>query len=328
MLPAVSVAPYLDELEFSLPASFEESLGSKPRAHAAFNEHSDLMYGEIASTDRGSWQRYQNYYFNCLRDVDLGIARLLDALRDSGQEQNTIVVFTADHGEMAGAHRMRTKGPVIYKEALDVPMVIVHPRCEGGREANALAGSLDIVPTLLGFAGIDAAVRTSRYPFLKGQDLGPVVAGPQVAGPRDQRGNLLVFSAVHASNPQPYRLRVALQRSRSRVPQFPEDFIEWSTRSFYRGVADGQYRFARYFSPNNHHTPESWQALLAGNDLELYDDRADPQNLTNLAAEPLRYRELIETLNRKLLLLVKQETSAPDDGRHMPGAPSLWFGHG
>jgi arylsulfatase len=207
-------------------------------------------------------------------------------------------------------------------------MVIVHPGSEGGREANALASSLDLVPTLLGFAGIGAAARASRYPFLKGEDLGAVVASPRVAGPRDTRGNLLVFSAVHASNPQSYRLRVALQRSRSRVPRFPEDFIEWSTRSFYRGVTDGRYRFARYFSPNNHHSPDSWQALLAGNDLELYDDREDPQNLTNLAAEPLRYHELIETLNRKLLLLLKHETSAPDDGRHMPGAPSLWSGHG
>ena len=328
MLPAVRVAPYQEQPEFALPPSFEESLGSKPRAHVAFNEHSDLMYGEIAPTDRDSWRRYQNYYFDCLRDVDLAIARVLDGLRDSGQERNTIVVFTADHGEMGGAHRMRTKGPVIYKEALDVPMVIVHPHSEGGREARALAGSLDIVPTLLGFAGIDTATRESRYPFLKGQDQGAVVANPQIAGPRDERGNLLVFSAVHASNPQAYRLRVALQRSRSRRPKFPEDFIDWSTRSFYRGVADGHYRFARYFSPSNHHSPDSWQALLAGNDLELYDDREDPQNLTNLAAEPLRYRELIETLNRKLLLLLQQETSAPDDGRHMPGPLSLWSGHG
>lgn len=323
MVSAPQRAPYLDDLDLPLPSSFFDSLGSKPRAHAAFVEHSDLLYGRIDLSDEESWRRYQNYYFNCIRDVDSHIQHLLQALADSGQESRTLVVFTSDHGEMGSAHAMRAKGPVIYPEALDVPFIVVHPEIRGGTVTSALGSSIDIVPTLLSLAGLDRTGGLGQDGSLRGVDLSEALYGPGTADPRGaDRGNLVIFSAVHASNPLKYRYR-------ARMPvgargDFPSDFVDWSTRSFYRALCDGRYRFARYFSPADHHTPTTWETLLARNDLELYDTSTDPDCLTNCAARPELHQPLILALNRKLNDLSARELGRPDDGSHLPGDRSLW----
>ena len=65
------------------------------------------------------WHNYINYYLNCLRDVDRHIGTILNALEASGQADDTIIVFTADHGDMLGAHGMRQKGIVPFKRRVE-----------------------------------------------------------------------------------------------------------------------------------------------------------------------------------------------------------------
>ena len=74
------------------------------------------------------WHNHINYYINCMIDVDRHIGAVLDALEASGQDSNTITIFTSVHGEMAGAHHLRQKGRVAFKETVNVPLVIVDPR--------------------------------------------------------------------------------------------------------------------------------------------------------------------------------------------------------
>src|SRR3546814_1038304 len=66
--------------------------------------------------DEESWHRFINYYYNCLRDVDRRLGQLLWALKESGQIDNTIIIYTSDHGERAGAHGMRQKGATRSEE--------------------------------------------------------------------------------------------------------------------------------------------------------------------------------------------------------------------
>ena len=68
--------------------------------------------------------------------------------------ENTIVVFTSDHGEMAGAHGLHGKGPFAYEETTHLPFYIVHPDVRGGQDCQALSGHIDVVPTLLAMAGV------------------------------------------------------------------------------------------------------------------------------------------------------------------------------
>ena len=120
--------PYDEDLGFELPANFSGDFSNRPSVHRAFFEDAALAYGELPFSDRAAWRRYQNYYFNCLRDVDSQIGKVLDALAVSGVEDRTIVVFTSDHGELGGAHGLRGKGPVVYRENFGVPLVILASR--------------------------------------------------------------------------------------------------------------------------------------------------------------------------------------------------------
>src|SRR3546814_17146772 len=83
--------------------------------------------------DEESWHRFINYYYNCLRDVDRRLGQLLWALKESGQIDNTIIIYTSDHGERAGAHGMRQKGATMYREEANIPMIVAPPAFPGGR---------------------------------------------------------------------------------------------------------------------------------------------------------------------------------------------------
>ncbi len=64
--------------------------------------------GPVADEDR-RWRALRDYYFNAIRDCDRKVALLLEALGNNGMDKNTIVIFTADHGELGGHHKMRAR---------------------------------------------------------------------------------------------------------------------------------------------------------------------------------------------------------------------------
>jgi arylsulfatase len=95
-----------------------------------------------------------------------------------------------------------------------------------------------------------------------------------------------------------------------------------SLRRLHRGVFDGRYKFARYFAPNDHHTPTDWATLSAKNDLEMYDMQADPHELRNLAIPGRASQEQLMRLNAMTNALVETEVG-PDDGREYTGIYAL-----
>ncbi len=109
-------------------------------------------------------------------DVDRHIGAVLDALEASGQAENTVIIFTSDHGEQGGAHHLRQKGSVAFpgiRQRAAGDRRSAPPRRENGR--MRWARHLDLVPTILAFAGLPEAERRKRYPLLKGYDLSGVV---------------------------------------------------------------------------------------------------------------------------------------------------------
>ncbi len=313
LMPAPWATPYQDDLGFDLPASFGDNLTLKPSAHREDQRLADLMYGRLPADDEQAWRNHRNYYFNCIRDVDRHICTVLDALEKSGEADNTIIVFTSDHGEMAGAHGMRQKGASMYKENVRVSCFISHPDLHSGSETERLATSIDLIPTLVELAqpGVEWQ---QRWPDLKGVSLADVLSGN--ASERDDRGMLLNYTATLAWDidfvETLFKGQVRGQFTEAEQAQMKAG---QSLQGFacYRGINDGRYKFARYFKPAEHHQPEDWQTLLAHNELELYDTAADPHEMNNLANAAEENQDLIMSLNDRLNHLISAEIGI-DDG--------------
>ncbi|HEY0863971.1 MAG TPA: sulfatase-like hydrolase/transferase [Lacunisphaera sp.] len=101
------------------------------------------------------WRRLRCNYYGLVSMVDNAFARIMRALEASGQADNTIVVYTSDHGDMCGDHRLMQKGN-FYEGSVHVPLAIHVPWLSRQRvDFNTPISTVDVVPTLLDLAGID-----------------------------------------------------------------------------------------------------------------------------------------------------------------------------
>ena len=104
------------------------------------------------------FQRYVAAYEHYVQRLDDEVGRVLDALEDSGGAENTIVIFTADHGDAMTAHRAVTKHTTFYEETTRVPFMIAMPGSTSGEGRDVqqpLASLLDLLPTLCDAAGTE-----------------------------------------------------------------------------------------------------------------------------------------------------------------------------
>ncbi|MDP6507066.1 MAG: sulfatase-like hydrolase/transferase, partial [Planctomycetota bacterium] len=113
------------------------------------------------------------YYYTMCRLIDREMGRILDALDRTGQAQNTIVIFTTDHGELLGDHGLWMKGPFHYDQLINVPCIVRWPdRMPGGQSIHGLFSHADIVPTLLAAAGVESdgiSDGVDALPLLRGE---------------------------------------------------------------------------------------------------------------------------------------------------------------
>jgi choline-sulfatase len=101
--------------------------------------------------------------------ADQQVGRVLDALRASGRDGATVVALLADHGEGLGDHDEQTHGVLIYESTMHVPFVIAGPAIASGRAVSPRVGTIDLLPTLLGYAG------AAPDRALPGRDLRPLL---------------------------------------------------------------------------------------------------------------------------------------------------------
>lgn len=248
--------------------------------------------------------------------VDTHIERVLKTLEESGQADNTVVIFLTDHGEYGGAHgMMMEKWHTAYAEALHVPVVVRDPRLAGSRRASAsgnggalrqvdaVTSHIDILPTVLGLAGVDQAERAAIHrrlaehrpvPPLPGIDLTPLVKG---AWPDDtvleadgrEREGVLFITDDEITAPLPaspdshqrsanehfeiYARTVDAVRAGT-YGKGPVAMTAGAVRqpNHVRCVRTSRYKLVRYFDP----------AGQADQEWELYDLHRDPIEAVNL----------------------------------------------
>src|SRR3546814_15657722 len=100
----------------------------------------------------------QALYWAEVEQIDANIGRLLDYLDRSGQLDNTLIVFTSDHGDMLGDHGLVNKGCRFYEGLVRVPLIFWWPgRIEQGLQSNELVSLLDIAPHLLEISSSEAS---------------------------------------------------------------------------------------------------------------------------------------------------------------------------
>jgi choline-sulfatase len=129
----------------------------------------------IADFDADRWRQMRWGYYRLIERADREIGKVLTALKQSGLEQDTLVIFTADHGDCTGAHQFAQK-TVFYEESARIPLIVSYPgHIDTGITRKLVNVGIDTLPTMMDFAGLNIPDQ------LKGLSLKPVCEDSSVA---------------------------------------------------------------------------------------------------------------------------------------------------
>jgi arylsulfatase A-like enzyme len=231
--------------EIEPPATADEDLSTKPSVQAEFLRIFNLS-GPIPT--RQMKRNYLNFYGNLMKSSDAYLVKILDTLRSSGLLENTLVIATADHGEMGTTHGgMRQKNFNFYEEAIRVPLVYSNPRLfKKAQKTDALVSHVDFLPTLATLVGAPPDARAAW----QGVDYSDQILSRSPKPPQ----NYTVFTYDDFQSGQ----------SNGPYPRPPNHVVS---------IREQRYKLARYYDANGK-VPPQW---------EMYDLKADPLERTNLA---------------------------------------------
>ena len=128
--------------EIPVRASFEDDLADRPAIYRRIQQ----VWRDLTWTDFA--QATACYYGLCSL-IDEQIGRILAVLEELGQIENTIIVFTSDHGDYMGAHRLMLKGIPAFEEVYRVPLILTGPGIPAGRQVEQIVSLIDLAPTLV-----------------------------------------------------------------------------------------------------------------------------------------------------------------------------------
>lgn len=300
---------YEKKWPLTLPASLGESLHDPgvPEALAEYRKGWDGWSGTIPTDRTDMWSIFYNYYLNTIQDNERNVKQVVDVLNEMDLWRDTVVVFTADHGEMGGSHGgLKGKGPFIYEQNAHVPLHIAHPTGASGAVCNALTSSLDLVPTFVGLTGLPEEQRAAATKGLPGRDFSKLLANPTEAKPDAIRQGVL-FNYMGISTVDGDFIDAVMASQMLGTKQPPLSQAKLTKRGLLSFTFDGRYKFGRYYAPNAFNTPTTLEEILKNNDAQLFDLQNDPHELHNLVVEPEKNRETILRMNRLLNDLLAAE---------------------
>jgi len=185
--PAARHATLFDDEEIDLPDTFFDdyegrALAAKEaRMRVARDMNTEDLKQEppegLSEDEHARWafRRYMLDYLRCVVAVDEGVGRLLDHLDETGQAEDTLVVYTSDQGFFLGEHGWYDKR-FMYRESLQMPLVMRYPRMiERGTVSDALVLNVDFAQTFLDLAGVDP------HPRMQGRSMRPLLEGASAA---------------------------------------------------------------------------------------------------------------------------------------------------
>jgi arylsulfatase A-like enzyme len=160
--------------EVSLPASFHDA--SAPPPHVAWLrtqrdsgkavKHTPAVF---ACTEREAREAIALNY-GSITHIDGAIGRILGALEDLGLAENTVCIFTSDHGDFLGDHQLLLKGPIHYQGLIRTPLIWSDPLGPKGVRSDRLCSTIDLAPTILDRAG------TAGFNGIQGRSMLPLMS--------------------------------------------------------------------------------------------------------------------------------------------------------
>ncbi|EMI46969.1 sulfatase-like hydrolase/transferase [Rhodopirellula sp. SWK7] len=206
----------------------------------------------------------------CAMAIDEGVGRVMAALRESGQLENTLVVFTADQGFSLGEHGLNKK-VAAYDAAIASPLIVSHPSVLAqGKVCRHPVNAPDLVRWFCNVAEVTLPWRTD------GRDIQPLMQNPETT---DWDLPMLMTHTGRKYGDDTYPIPTD-------GPMYEVGGIPW-----YVLLRDGRYKYIR--------------TLIAGEPEEIYDLESDPEELQNLAVDP-RYLDLLKTMRAKSLAELKR----------------------
>ncbi len=152
-----SVADLTDRFNWSDTFTRGRDIPPLPPNHSAPPlDWMPATHGSAPDWDEKRWRRFLAVYQQLIENVDWQMGLVLDALQRIGQADNTLVIFTSDHGDHASAHGLVGKG-TFYEESVRVPLTLRWPGriAAGRREDEHPVSLIDLLPTILGAAGVE-----------------------------------------------------------------------------------------------------------------------------------------------------------------------------
>lgn len=208
------------------------------------------------------------YYFASVTGVDRAFGQILDALKELGMEENTIVVFASDHGETMCSQRTDDPKNSPYSESMNIPFLVRYPQKVKPRVDNLILSSPDIMPTLLGLSGLSDSIPAE----VQGRNYAPLFF--------DEKAEIVRPSgALYIQNMDGEKDAEGLVRS-----YFPSS----------RGFKSARYTLALYIDRKDRRLAKSL----------LFDDENDPYQMHNLPLE--QNAEIVKELCAEMGKVLKE----------------------
>ena len=248
-------------------AKFENICFGLPENYLPHNDKHADMWARLSKKERRELTEWMRVYYAMANELDGNIGRLYQHLKESGILDNTIFVFTSDHGEMFGAHGRRAKN-IFFDEAVRVPFLISIPdSIKQGRRSDICFSTVDIMPTLLSMMGLEIPDEVEGRDK-SGELLQEFVSGNSESGSSEPKEGC--YDNCYTDG--------CLLMGTGPTAMYGNGF-EW------RGWRTKQYTYAVYKKDGEEH---------------LYDNIADPLQMNNLA-DKLEYATIRLHLRRAML---------------------------
>ena len=154
----------VDPAGIELPGSFAETFNGKPMVQQTYAE-----YWSTESFSTEEWKKLTAVYWGYVSMIDHEVGRIMAAVEELGLADSTVTMFTADHGEFTGAHRMNDKGPAMYEDIYRIPAILAAPGQAAHRE-NKFISLQDFTATFIDIADGDSG-------GIRGRSLMPATDG-------------------------------------------------------------------------------------------------------------------------------------------------------